>query len=133
MRLLEQIIDQYENNIINSSKVIERLIELAKEIKKTESIGDELGMTSEEVAFYDALSEGKKALNDSEFKELVKEIVKAIRRDITIDWTNHEIIKARIRADVRLVLLRHNIDYDNLEILVNQVYKQAEQLYKNYP
>ena len=66
-----------------------------------------------------------------EFKELVKEIVKAIRRDITIDWTNHEIIKARIRADVRLVLLRHRVSYSEVDKLVAKVFEQAFNLYRN--
>lgn len=131
--ILEKIIEEYENNIINSAKVIERLIELAKEIKKAEKAGKDLGLTNEEMAFYDALSNGKKALKDKELKQLVKEITKTIKRDIAIDWTNHEIIKSRIRADVRLTLLRHNISYDEVNIWVDRIYKQAFYLYKNYP
>lgn len=133
LEMLEKIIEEYENNIINSSKVIERLIELAKEIKKAEKAGGDLGLTSEEMAFYDALSNGKKALKDKELKELVREIVRTIKRDIAIDWTNHEIIKSRIRADVRLALLRHNIAYEEVNKWVDRVYEQAYYLYKNYP
>ena len=55
----QDIIEKYENNIINSSKVIERLLELAKEIRNVENAGNELGLTPEEMAFYDALSNGK--------------------------------------------------------------------------
>ena len=130
---LMEIIEQYENNIINSSKVIERLLELAQEIRATENAGEELGLTPEEMAFYDALSNGKKALKDSEMKNLVKEIVKAIRKDIAIDWTNHEIINARIRSDVRLVLLRHNVEFEEVDKYIDKVYKQAFYLYKDYP
>ncbi|KKR49925.1 MAG: Type I site-specific deoxyribonuclease, HsdR family [Candidatus Curtissbacteria bacterium GW2011_GWA1_40_16] len=133
LEMLEEIIEEYENNIISSSKVIERLIELAKEIKKVEQAGVSIGLTEEEMAFYDSLSQGKKALKNGALKELVKELVKTIRKDIAIDWTNHEIIKARIRADVRMVLLRHDVSYDDMDILLNRVYEQAEHLYKNYP
>lgn len=132
LQKLEEIIEQYENNIINSSKVIERLVELAKEIKQAERIGDEIGLSSEEVAFYDALSGGKKALKDAELKKLVKELVSTIKRDISIDWTNHEIIKARIRANVRLVLLRNNYAYEEVDKLTNKVYEQAFYLYKDF-
>ncbi|PJA55651.1 hypothetical protein CO165_02430, partial [Candidatus Roizmanbacteria bacterium CG_4_9_14_3_um_filter_33_18] len=115
LKMLEEIIEEYENNIINSSKVIEKLIELAKEIRKAQGAGEELGLTAEETAFYDALSVGKKSLKDQGFKDLVKKIVKTLRRDIAIDWTNHEIIKARIRADVRLILLQHNISLGEVD------------------
>src|SRR3989344_2131325 len=133
LEILEEIIEQYENNIINSSKVIERLIELAREIRSVENAGEELGLTPEEMAFYDALSKGKKALKNEELKKLVKEIVGIIRRDIAIDWTNHEIIKARVRSDVRLVLLRHNIPIEEVDNFVNKVYEQASYLYRDYP
>ena len=132
LQKLEEIIEEYENNIINSSKVIERLIELAKEIRQAEKIGEEIGLSSEEVAFYDALSSGKKALKDVELKKLVKELVKTIKRDISIDWTNHEIIKARIRANVRLVLLRNNYPYEEVDKLTSKVYEQAFYLYKDF-
>ena len=133
LKMLEEIIEEYENNIINSSKVIEKLIELAKEIRKAQGVCEELGLTPEETAFYDALSVGKKALKDQDFKDLVKKIVKTLRRDIAIDWTNHEIIKARIRADVRLVLLQHNISLNEVDQMIERIYEQAINLYKDYP
>ena len=133
LKMLEEIIEEYENNIINSSKVIEKLIELAKEIRKAQGVCEELGLTPEETAFYDALSVGKKALKDQDFKDLVKKIVKTLRRDIVIDWTNHEIIKARIRADVRLVLLQHNISLNEVDQMIERIYEQAINLYKDYP
>ena len=91
-----------------------------------------MGLSSEELAFYDALSLGKRALKDAEFKKLVKELVKTIKRDITIDWTNHEIIKSRIRANVRLVLLRNNYPYKEVDALTNKIYEQAFYLYRDY-
>ncbi len=133
LKMLEEIIEEYENNIINSSKVIEKLIELAKEIRKAQGAGEELGLTSEETAFYDALSVGKKSLKDQDFKDLVKKIVKTLRRDIAIDWTNHEIIKARIRADVRLILLQHNISLGEVDQMIERIYEQAINLYRDYP
>lgn len=130
--ILEEIIEEYENNIINSSKVIERLIGLAQEIRKSEHAGENIGLSEEEMAFYDVLSQGKKALKSTELKKIVKELVKSIKRDITIDWTNHEIIKSRIRANVRLVLLRNNYPYEEVEQLTTKVYEQAMYLYKDY-
>ena len=129
---LEEIIEEYENNIINSSKVIERLIELAREIKEAGKAGEDLGLTPEEMAFYDALSQGKKAIKDQKMKDLVKKIVKAVRRDLQIDWTSQEVTKARIRTDIRLILLQHEYSFDEVDKITKRVFEQAYSLYGNY-
>jgi len=133
LELLENIIEEYENNIINSTKVIERLLELAKDIKSSEKAGNSLGLTEEEMAFYDAISVGKKVLQkDEKTKSLVKELVKVIKRDVSVDWTNNEIVKARIRADVRLLLLRNSFAPAENEILLDSIFQQARFLYADY-
>jgi len=131
--LLEQIIEEYENNIINSTKVIERLIELAKEIKSVEKAGSKIGLSEEEMAFYDVVSSSKKSdLKNGELKDLVKELVKIIKRDLTIDWTNNEIIKARIRANVRLLLLQRKLPSQESEQILDSIYQQATALYRDF-
>jgi type I restriction enzyme R subunit len=133
LEMLENIIEEYENNIINSAKVIERLLELAKEIKSAEKGGEALGLTEEEAAFYDAISVGKKKLGkDKNTMSMVKDLVKLIKRDIAIDWTNNEIIKARIRADVKLLLLRNSFAPQESEILLDSIFQQARFLYAEY-
>jgi len=129
---LEEIIEEYENNIINSAKVIEELIKLAREIRKAEEAGEGLGLSSEEMAFYDAIAAGKKSLKDKELKSLVKELVSAVRRDLRIDWTDHEVTKARIRTNVRLILLRHNISFEEVDKITAKVYEQVRFLYQDY-
>lgn len=129
---LEEIIEQYEDNIINSSKVIERLIELAKEIREAEKTGEDLGLSSEEMAFYDALAQGKKALKDERTKKLVKEIINSVRRDLQIDWISQDVTKARIKTDVRLILLQHNYPFEEAEKITGRVFDQAYSLYANY-
>ena len=129
---LEKIIEEYEDNIINSSKVIERLIELAREIREAGKAGDNLGLTSEEMAFYDALSEGKGALKDGKMKALVKEIISSVRRDLQIDWTSQEVTKARIRTDIRLILLQHEYPFDDVDKITKGIFEQAFNLYGNY-
>ena len=131
--LLEDIIEKYENNIINSVSVIEKLIELAKEIKKKEKAGGDLGLNEEEVAFYDAILAGKKSINgNSELKELVRDLVKTIKRDLAIDWMNNDIIKARIRANVKLLLLRKGFKPGESEQVLDLIYRQAFSLYENF-
>ena len=133
VELLEQIIEQYENNILNSAKGIEKLIELAKEIKKADKTAEELGMSEEELAFYDAIAKGKRHIkSDAELKAFVKDLVRSIRKDLTVDWTNNEIIKARIRSGVKLLLLRNDYPPEETEEVVGSIYSQAYSLYKDY-
>ncbi|MBI2049185.1 MAG: type I restriction endonuclease subunit R [Parcubacteria group bacterium] len=133
MRLLEQIIEEYENNIINSSKVIERLVELAREIKKTELALRDTGLTEEEAAFYDLMSQGKHSIaQNGEFKAFVKELVSVVKRDLAVDWSNSEVIKSRIRANVRLMLLRKEVPVEEAEVLVDSIYHQAFALFRDY-
>jgi type I restriction enzyme R subunit len=130
--LLEKIIEEYENRVINASKVIERLIELAQEIKKVDKEARETGLSEEELAFYDAIASKKMIKQDEKIKELVKELVKMIRRDLTIDWTNSEIVKARIRDNVRFLLLRNDFKPEETEEITNLIYQQAFALYRDY-
>jgi len=131
--MLEDIIEKYENNIINSTKVIEKLIELAKEIKKVEKLSEGMGLSEEEMAFYDAISVGQKSINgNGELKELVRELVKTIKRDLSIDWMNNDIIKARIRANVKLLLLQKGFKTKESEIVLDLIYQQVFSLYKDY-
>ena len=133
MELLERIIEEYESNIINSTKVIERLIQLAKEIKQAEKAGIKLGLDQEEIAFYDTIVSIKKSeLKNGELKDLVRELVATIRRDLTVDWTNNEIIKARIRANVRLLLLRKKIPIEYNKRILDSIFQQAFSLYKDF-
>ena len=64
--------------------------------------------------------------------KLVKEIVKSVRRDLQIDWISQEVTKARIRTDVRLILLQHEYSYDEVDKITKRVFEQAFSLYGNY-
>jgi len=132
LELLDKTIEDYENRILNASKVIERLIELAKEIKKSEKTAEEMGLTEEELAFYDAIASKKLIKQDEKIKEIVKELVKSIRRDLFVDWTNNDIIKARIRDHIRLILLKNQLQPKEVEKITNVVYQQVVYLYKDY-
>jgi type I restriction enzyme, R subunit len=132
LEMLEKLIEEYENRMISASKIIEKLIELAQEIKKADKEAEETGLSEEELAFYDAILSKKMVRQDEKIKELARELVRIIRRDLTIDWTNNEIIKARIRDNVRLLLLRNNFKPEETEELTNVIYEQAFALFKDY-
>jgi type I restriction enzyme R subunit len=129
---LVEIIDEYENRLINASKVIEKLVELAKEIKKKVEEGESLGLSEEELAFYDIISQGKrKFMKDEEIKKIVNRLINEIRKDLSIDWTNKDIIKSRIKANIRRILLQNDIT-EKLEPLVNQLFDQTVSLFKDW-
>jgi type I restriction enzyme R subunit len=132
LEILEKIIEEYEEKVISSSKVVERLIELAKEIKSLDKETKQMDLSEEELAFYDAIVSKKIVNQNGEIKKIVKELVKIIEKDLTIDWTNNEIINARIRDNARLLLLKNQFQPKEVEEITNLIYQQAFCLYKDY-
>ena len=93
----------------------------------------ETGLTEEEAAFYDLVSKGKHTITrNGELKALVKDMVSLIKRDLTVDWANSEVIKSRIRANVRLMLLRKQVPAEEAESLVESIYHQVFSLYRDF-
>lgn len=134
LTLLTNLIEKYENNVISSAEIIRHLLEIADEIKKLDRDSKELGLSSEEIVFYDTLAgdpDLKKAGID--IKEFVKELTKRIRRDLVIDWTNNETIKARIRQNVRLLLLQRGfVERVQTERLIESIYQETVRVYREY-
>jgi len=134
LTLLTELIEKYENNVISSAEIIKRLLEIADEIKKLDQESLSLGLSPEEITFYDTLAgdpDLKKAGID--IKEFVKELTKRIRRDLTIDWTNNETIKARIRQNVRLLLLQRGfVEQMQTERLIESIYQETVRVYREY-
>ena len=134
LTLLTDLIERYENNVISSAEIIKQLLEIADEIKKLDDESQSLGLSPEEITFYDTLQADpdlKKAGID--IKDFVKELTKRIRRDLTIDWTNNETIKARIRQNVRLLLLQKGIvEHMQTERLIESIYMETVRVYREY-
>lgn len=134
LTLLTELIEKYENNVISSAEIIKHLLEIAAEIKKLDEASKELGLSEEEIVFYDTLAANpdlKKAGID--IKEFVKDLTKRIRRDLAIDWTNNETIKARIRQNVRLLLLQKGFtEREQTERLIESIYLETVRVYQGY-
>ncbi len=134
LTLLTELIEKYENNVISSSEIIKQLLEIADGIKKLDTETIESGLSPDEIVFYDAFAKDpdlKKAGID--IKEFVKELIKRIRRDLTIDWTNNETIKARICQNVRLLLLQRGIVEEiQTKRLIESIYQEAVRVYRGY-
>ena len=105
---LQAVLARYEARQLTSAEVVSRLVELAKELRDTKRRGEELGLSTEEVAFYDALaghSEDWKA--DPKLAEIAAALVRGIRSDLAVDWTDRAKVEAAIRAKIKRLLRRH--------------------------
>src|SRR5690606_35972778 len=108
--MLEQSLRRYQNRTIEAAQVIEELIALAKEMREANARGEKLGLTEEELAFYDALETNDsavKVLGDETLRQIARELVNTVRNNVTIDWTLREDVRARLRVMVRRVLRKH--------------------------
>jgi type I restriction enzyme R subunit len=126
--MLEQAIRRYQNRSIESAAVIEELIELAKEMREADKRGDELGLSEAELAFYDALSVNDSAvqvLGDEELRGIAQELVVAVRKNVTIDWTIRENVRAQLRVIVKRILRKHGYPPDKQESATQTVLEQA--------
>ncbi|GAB4425063.1 MAG: hypothetical protein OHK0032_19250 [Thermodesulfovibrionales bacterium] len=129
--MLEQTIRKYHNRTIDAAKVIAELIELAKEMRDAHKRGEELNLTDEELAFYDALETNDSAvkiLGDETLRNIARELVETVRKNVTIDWTVKESVKARLRTLVKRILRKYGYPPDKQEKATRLVLEQAEVL-----
>ena len=129
--MLENSIRRYQNRAIEAAQVIEELIGLAEEIRDADARGEELGLSDEELAFYDALETNDsavKVLGDETLRAIACELVETVRNNVTIDWTMRENVRANIRRLVRRTLRRHGYPPDKQEKATVTVLEQAEAL-----
>lgn len=127
--MLEKTIKKYQNNLLTASEVIQELIKLAKHIKAEDARGKDLGLSDDEVAFYDALAENESArdvLGDEKLRDLARVLVEKVRGNTSIDWTIRENVQARLRVLVKRTLAQFGYPPDKQAIATETVLKQAE-------
>jgi type I restriction enzyme R subunit len=129
--MLERAIQNYQNRSIETAQIIAELIELAKEMREAHRRGEDLGLTEDELAFYDALETNDSAvavLGDATLKGIARELVRTVKANVTIDWTVRESARARLRLAVKRLLRQHGYPPDKEERAVKTVIEQAEAL-----
>ncbi|MCE5268432.1 MAG: type I restriction endonuclease subunit R [Planctomycetaceae bacterium] len=129
--MLKRTLNAYHNRAIATQEVIEELIRLAKEIRESVNRGADLGLNDDEIAFYDALAVNESAvqvMGMDELKVIAVELVVAVRKSVTIDWTVRESARAKIRVMVRRILKKHGYPPDLREEATRTVLEQAELL-----
>jgi len=129
LEMLEASIKKYQNNLLTTAQIIEELIRIAKEIKEADKEGEKLGLTTEEVAFYNALEVNDSAvqvLGDEKLKEIAKEIADKVKKNATIDWTIRESARAKLMVLVKRTLTKYGYPPDKQQKAIDTVLKQAE-------
>ena len=129
--MLEQTLRRYQNRAIETAQVIEELIQLVKDIREAGARGERLGLSEDELAFYDALETNDSAvqvMGDEVLRDIARELVETVRKNVTIDWTMRENVRAQLRVLVRRILRRHGYPPDKQEKATQMVLEQAEVL-----
>ncbi|MDR7422059.1 MAG: HsdR family type I site-specific deoxyribonuclease, partial [Armatimonadota bacterium] len=126
--MLEQTIRRYQNRAIEAAQVIEELIALAKEMRQANARGEALGLSQDELAFYDALETNDSAvkiLGDDILRAIARELVETVRSNVTIDWTLRENVRAQLRVLVKRILRKYGYPPDKQEKATATVLEQA--------
>ena len=129
--MLERTLLRYRNRAVEAAQVIEELIQLARDLREANARGEELGLSEDELAFYDALETNDsavKVLGDDTLRDIARELVETVHGNVTIDWTLRENVRANLRRLVRRVLRKHGYPPDKQEKATLTVLEQAEAL-----
>ena len=128
---LQKTLNAYHNRAISTMQVIDALIKLAKELDAAAKRGEDLGLTEDEVAFYDALAANESALiamGDDKLKIIAAELINKVRQSVTIDWNLRESARAKIKVIVKRILNKYGYPPDLQDAAVKTVLAQAELL-----
>lgn len=128
---LEEMIKRYQNKVISTAQIIEELIALAKDMREAEKRGEELNMSNDELAFYDALEvndSAVKVLGDDLLRDIARELVEKVRRNVSIDWTIKSSVRAKLRVLVKRTLRKYGYPPDMQLKAIETVLEQAEKL-----
>ena len=129
--LLGNVVTRYQNRSIESSQVMEELVEMAKKFREASRRGEVLGLSEDEVKFYEALIENESAvreLSDEILKKIAQELTDNLRKNVTVDWAERESVRARLRLMVKRVLKKYKYPPDCAESAVEMVLEQAKAL-----
>ncbi|MEM5338832.1 type I restriction endonuclease subunit R [Paraburkholderia azotifigens] len=129
--MLANVVTRYQNRAIETAQVIEELIDMAKKFRAAATRGDELGLTEDEIRFYDALANNESAvreLTDETLKKIAHELTENLRQNITVDWSERESVRARLRLMVKRILRKYKYPPDQQDGAVELVLQQAQAL-----
>ncbi len=128
---LKEALNQYHNHNLSVVEILDELFKMSQDFQERLALGKKLGLTKEELAFYEALSQNQSAkdlMGDEVLSKLAKEITETLRKSVTIDWQYKEAVRAKMRILVKRALQRYKYPPDKQEEAVTYVIKQAEEI-----
>jgi type I restriction enzyme, R subunit len=131
MEMLESSIKRYQNNLISAAEIIQEMIDLAKEIKEADKRGEKMGLSKDELAFYDAVAQNQSAkdlLGDDILFKLARVLVERVKANASIDWTVKESVKKKLKVIVKRTLRQYGYPPDLQKLATETVLSQAEAL-----
>ena len=126
--MLERALLKYKNNAIEAAQVIEELIKIAKEIRDSDKEAEKLGLSPDEIAFYDALVQNgsaRKVMGDTQLRDLARILVQRVRKNVSVDWTLRASAQALLRREVKRALREYGYPPDEAKIATELVLEQA--------
>ena len=127
--IMQRSLNAYLNGMLTNEEVIEEMLKLAKQIAAAQKEGDQLGLTADELAFYDALTKPQAIKDFYENDELIaitKELADTLRRNKTIDWQKRESARAKMRMLIKKLLKKHKYPPEGMDDAVQTVMTQCE-------
>ena len=135
LEMLDGAINKYQNNLLTTAEVIDELIKIAQDLKKADMRSSEMGLSSDELAFYDVLSlndSASEVLSDEQLRIIAREVADKVRKNTTIDWAVKESVRARLMVIVRGILKKYGYPPDKQEQAIQLVMTQAANLADNW-
>jgi type I restriction enzyme R subunit len=129
--LLKAALNKYRNRAIETAQVIEELIEMARQFNEAARRGNNLKLTDEELSFYDALETNESSvreLGDDILRKIAVELTDSLRKNVSVDWSVRETVRARLRLLVKRILRKYKYPPDQEARAVELVLQQAETL-----
>ena len=133
--IMQRALNSYLNGMLTNEEVIEEMLNLANQIAQAQKEGDKLGLTADELAFYDALTKPQAIKDFYEHDELIaitKELSDTLRRNKTIDWQKRESARAKMRMLIKKLLKKHKYPPEGMDDAVQTVMTQCELWTDNY-
>ena len=127
--IIQGVMNRYLNGMLTNEEVIEELLKMAQQIQDARKAGDELGLSEDELAFYDALTKPQAIKDFYENDELIaitKELTEALRKNRTIDWQKRDSARAKMRMMIKRLLKQHRYPPEGMEDAVKTVMSQCE-------
>ena len=127
---IEKSISKYHGRFEEYDTLVDRLVEIGNEVINSENKQEELKLSEEEMAFYDAVSLGKEYIeSDEQIRSVSIDVTDFLKRNTTIDWLNQESVKATIRSGVKKKLMNAGFSIKALDILLPKIMENAEAIF----